>query len=496
MRLLHLWPEADKQALVNRTAEIHREREEAEAQKQAYDGRAHAPKFRGANDEIQSLVAREFILSGPSETGKTWATLWRFDSLLRSTPGAKATLLRKVQATIYSTVMITWQAIQDLREAMGEERAQEFGGSQPKFYLYPNGARLWCGGLDKANKILSGERDFIYVNQTEELTQDDWETLITRTTGRGAVTKTPMLFGDCNPSHEDHWILKRNTLKLLYSKHKDNPSLYRDDGTLTIQGERTIRDLQSLTGIRKKRLYEGQWVGAEGLFFDEFDPEDGGLHVCEPFKVPLDWPIWGALDWGFKHPLAFGLYTEDNDSIIYKIAEHVQHQWLIPFHARAIYDIYKQFDLPVELVSQIVAGHDVFAMQGGTDDQDARTKAQKFLEAYDPVTREPLPIILEHATIDRKQGATELLTRLGNRQMGIKPTLKFFNTCKRTIATFTRVVHNPRDPEDVLKVNADPLTGEGGDDCYDETRYAVMARVNTASNLPAVGGVRGNYLTR
>ena len=88
------------------------------------------------------------------------------------------------------------------------------------------------------------------------------------------------------------------------------------------------------------------------------------------------------------------------------------------------------------------------------------------------------------------------MARLGNRQMGIPPTLKFFKTCKRTIATFTRVVHNPRDPEDVLKVNADPLTGEGGDDCYDETRYAVMARVSTASNVPAVGGVRGNYLTR
>ena len=455
-----------------------------------------APDFRGANLEIQSFRGNEWLLSGPAETGKTWATLWLLDSLLRETSFAKATLLRKLQVSVGGTVLVTFKAIQGLREKMGFAPAVPYGGEKPEWYTYPNGAKLWIGGLDNANKILSGERDFVYVNQAEELELTDWEILLTRTTGRGAVTKTPMLFGDCNPGAEDHWIIKRETLKLFHSKHKDNPSLYDEAGSLTAQGERTMATLQSLTGIRKKRLYEGQWVGAEGLFFDEFDPEEGGLHVCKPFPIPLDWPIWGALDWGFKHPLAFGLYTEDNDGIIYKIAEHVQHQWLIPFHARAIYDLYKDFDLPPELVSQIVAGHDVFAVQGGTDDQDARTKAQKFLEAYDPVTREPLPIVLEHATIDRKQGAAELMARLGNRQMGIPPTLKFFKTCKRTIATFTRVVHNPRDPEDVLKVNADPLTGEGGDDCYDETRYAVMARVSTASNVPAVGGVRGNYLTR
>jgi hypothetical protein len=35
---------------------------------------------------------------------------------------------------------------------------------------------------------------------------------------------------------------------------------------------------------------------------------------------------------------------------------------------------------------------------------------------------------------------------------------------------------NPDDPEDVLKVDADPITGDGGDDDYDETRYALASR--------------------
>ena len=39
---------------------------------------------------------------------------------------------------------------------------------------------------------------------------------------------------------------------------------------------------------------------------------------------------------------------------------------------------------------------------------------------------------------------------------------------------------NPDDPEDVLKVEADPITGDGGDDDYDETRYALASRPGVA----------------
>ena len=44
------------------------------------------------------------------------------------------------------------------------------------------------------------------------------------------------------------------------------------------------------------------------------------------------------------------------------------------------------------------------------------------------------------------------------------------------------MIINPDDPEDVLKVNADPITGIGGDDFYDETRYALASRPGVASS--------------
>lgn len=482
---------------MDQAAALLREREKKQVEIDEVRHRPKSPRFRGANLEIQSYRGREFILAGPSETGKTWATLWLLDSLLRSTPGAKATLLRKVQSTIYSTCIVTWQTIQELRYAMGEGKPEEYGGQSPKLYIYPNGARLWCGGLDHANKILSGERDFIYVNQAEELILEDWETLLTRTTGRGAVTKTPMLFGDCNPGHADHWIKQRPNLKLFTSRHEDNPSLFTDSGVMTAQGVRTMADLDSLTGIRKKRLRFGLWVGAEGLFFETFDEEIGGRHVIQPHSIPGDALVWGALDYGFKHPLAFGLFTENEDGIE-MIGEHVAHKWLIPHHAKAIYRLYESLGISSWRVQQIVAGHDVFAQRGGEEESDARTIAQKFASAKDPETGLPVPIHLEHADISRVSGWAELLTRLGNPdpKVNVEPTLRIWATCTNTIATITRLVHNPRDAEDVLKTNADPLTGEGGDDCGDMLRYGVMARAIRQDSTPAVGGKRHQYQVR
>lgn len=430
----------------------------------------NAPNFRGANAKAQRIVDRAWVLAGPSETGKTWATLWRLDALLRSTPRAQAALVRKVRSTMDGTVLITFRRVIE----QSKSGALVFGGSKPQWYDYPNGARLWIGGMDDPAKILSGERDFIYVNQAEELTQDDWETLSTRSTGRGAVTDTPMLFGDCNPGPADHWILRRRDagqLTLLQSRHEDNPSLYDEAGALTPQGVRTMQTLDGLTGARRERLRYGRWVGAEGQFFEQWDE---ALHVCDPFPIPNDWPIWGAFDYGFSHNTAFGLYTR-NDSIIYKIGEHVANKWLPAQHATMMHQLRDRLGIFHTRVSFVVAGQDVFANRG---DSSGKTIAQQYSD---------LGWTFTPATTDRMQGAAELLRRLGNRAAGLPVTFRVFRTCPRTIATFPRMVVDPNRPEDVLKVDAD-ADGSGGDDCYDETRYAVMAQRDSwgAGNLRAL----------
>ncbi len=105
-----------KRALLLKLLELEEE-ERRRRQARSLKSGISAPAFRGAGAEVQSYRGREFILSGPSETGKTWATLWLLDSLLRETPGAQAILARKLQVSIWGTVLVTYKRIQELRES-------------------------------------------------------------------------------------------------------------------------------------------------------------------------------------------------------------------------------------------------------------------------------------------------------------------------------------------------------------------------------------------
>lgn len=416
-----------------------------------------APEFRGAAKEAQGIEAEEWLISGPSETGKTWAALWRLDELLRTTPKAQAAMVRKLRSTMDGTVLVTWRRVIE-RSGSG---AQVYGGEKPQWYDYPNGARLWVGGLDNPDKILSGERDWIYVNQAEELEKDDWETLSTRTTGRGAVTTTPMLFGDCNPSAEDHWVITRRdagTLVMLESQHEDNPSLYHADGTRTPQGDRTMRRLDGLTGVRKQRLRYGRWVGAEGQYFTELDED---RHLVSYERVPAGWDVWGALDYGFAHPLSFGIFAQDPNGRVYLLGHHTRRHWYIPQHVEAMDGLCGQLGVDKRSL-RVVAGHDCWAK--GKDEQ--QTVADKFKEkGYH----------LEQAVTARVIGARAVGERLGNHECEppIAPTLFFDKRTKEVFNALARMVHDPHNPEDVLKVNADE-DGRGGDDQYDMVRYGVM----------------------
>ena len=53
---------------------------------------------------------------------------------------------------------------------------------------------------------------------------------------------------------------------------------------------------------------------------------------------------------------------------------------------------------------------------------------------------------------------------------------------RKCFVALETMIINPDDPEDVLKINADPITGEGGDDFYDETRYALASRPGRAKS--------------
>jgi len=263
------------------------------AERQTIQTALARPSFRGAALAIQSTREPEWVIHGPSETGKTLACLHLADRLCREYAGVQGAFVRKVRADIEGSILEMY------RRLFMKGGVAIYGGENAGFIQYPNGSRIWIGGMDRPGKSLSTARDFIYINQAEELKTKDWETLTTRATGRAGNMPWGMVFGDANPGPPFHWIVTRPTVKLYKSIHRDNPSLYTEAGGLTEQGRRTMEVLDRLTGLTRRRLRDGDWAQAEGAVYSEFDVEN--ITTDEP---DLERPIELAADEGYIDPRA------------------------------------------------------------------------------------------------------------------------------------------------------------------------------------------------
>lgn len=231
-------------------------------------------KVYGRNAEFFESRSPELMLSGPAQTGKTLTCLYMLDHLCRTYKGFQGAVIRKRRVDMDGSVLQSFK-----EKVLGPATdVTVHGGEKAEWYDYPNGSRIWVGGLDKPGKVLSSERDGIYINQAEECELKDWETLISRATGRAGHMRDEqgvpfgLLFGDCNPDAPTHWVWSRHMggrLKLIESRHQDNPMLYdQATGLITPEGERTMERLGRLTGYRRARLLDGRWTQAEGVVFD------------------------------------------------------------------------------------------------------------------------------------------------------------------------------------------------------------------------------------
>lgn len=260
-------------------------------------------KFYGPAREFWAYKGLEVMLSGPYETGKTFAALTKLHALMCKYSNARGLMTRETYADLVNTAVVTYEKkVLPVPPEDIHSGVSKFGGEKPQFYDYPNGARLVVAGLDNPGKTLSAEYDFIYVNQTEEIDLNTWETLTRAVTGRAGNAPYTQIMGDCNPSHPSHWILKRSLegkIKLYQQMHEHNPVLFDQiTGELTAQGVKTMATLDAMTGIRYLRGRKGLWVQAEGVIYDNFDPAEG-QNVDTAAEYNPDYTVRWAVDDGY-----------------------------------------------------------------------------------------------------------------------------------------------------------------------------------------------------
>lgn len=320
----------------------------------------------GAVAQLWQCKDHEVILAGPAETGKTRGAIELLDFLLWKHRGSQASMIRKQYSDMPGSCIQTYE-----KKVLGAWNPQfndgqggfdqsltpvkKYGGEKPQFYSYPNGSRLWIGGLDKPGKVLSSERDFAYINQAEELELADWETIVTRVTGRAGNAPYSQVFADCNPGPRNHWILERERdggLTLLHSRHEDNPTLY-DPLTkeLTAQGKITMGVLDSLTGVRYSRLRKGLWVSVEGLIYGEY--YDPAFHLIEPFEIPGEWTKYRVVDFGLSHPFVCNWFATDNDGRLYLYRQIYMTGRTVATHAIKIKELSQG-----EIIKDTICDHD------------------------------------------------------------------------------------------------------------------------------------------
>lgn len=251
---------------------------------------------RGGADKLWRCRDFEVLYDGPAGTGKTRAALEKLYLFACNHPGTRCLMLRKVRASMTETVLVTWEQKvlpPDSPLLEGPGRAQR------DRYNLPNGSVVVVGGLDHAGKVLSSEYDFVLVNQAEETTEDDWETVSSRC--RWGVSPYRQMIAECNPSYPSHWLKRRadsGRMTRILSRHEDNPTCTPE----------YLATLERLTGHRRARLFQGLWAAAEGLIYSDWNE---GTFVRDR-KAKWERAII-SVDEGFSNPCSIGLWLIDND---------------------------------------------------------------------------------------------------------------------------------------------------------------------------------------
>lgn len=296
----------------------------------------HFFEARGANLEALKSKALKIVLAGPAGTGKTRVLLEKAHQLCLRTPGVKCLIVRQTLVSLTASGVQTYE--QDVApEAIADGTVTFFGGSirKPPAFLYSNGSSISLGGMDKPDKVMSTEYDWIYVIEASEVSVESLEKLSSRLRN-GRLNGWHQLALDSNPQQPTHPIkieCDQGRMLMLHSRHEDNPRYFDKAGQLTAAGREYMGVLDALTGVRYLRLRKGIWAAAEGVIFDEFN---SALHVVDRFEVPTDWRRVWAVDFGYVHPFVWQDWALDPDGAMVLVREIHRTKRLVEDHARDI----------------------------------------------------------------------------------------------------------------------------------------------------------------
>jgi phage terminase large subunit len=326
---------------------------------------------------------------------------------------------------------------------------------------FRNQSRIICGHFENEGDVdayLGLEYDIIAIEEATTLTETKYRNIRTccRSSKRGW---RPRDYSTTNSGGIGHGWYKSRFVDPFKSGNQVStrfvPSLCKDN---RFNNPEYIKILESLTGWQRRAWLEGDWDIAAGQFFTTWREN---VHVVNGFndKLAMEW--FCAMDYGFQHYNVWLLGAMTGDGKIYIVEEIAERQKLPEWHA---HEIKKRLAMhghtDFSRIKYFVAGSDMW----GTE-SDGANVATSYSD---------LGIALETAEMDRCNGWSALLKRFGDPENGKPPTLFIHKSCKKIIEQIPLMQHDPKRPEDCIKVNSDE-DGNGGDDAADCLRYLVTS---------------------
>ncbi len=378
-------------------------------------------------------------------------------------PGLKCLLLRKVGKA-------NLEHFEDLRRQLFGKLAHEFSAFRG-ILTFANGSKIIAGHFQNEKDIdayLGLEYGAIGIEEASQLTNRKYLDISTccRTS---KPNWRPRIYSTTNPGGVGHaWYRTRFVLPFIQKTERETRFIPARVGDNAFNNPEYRKVLEGLTGWQKRAWLDGSWDIAAGQFFTTLRRE---VHVVEDFDDTRAREWFMALDYGFAHYTVALLGCTDGDGNIFVVDEHSERLWLPQRHAAAIKAMlarHKIGDRKLEVadLKRFVAGADVFSRQS-----DGTTIAAQYARHG---------ITLRCANTDRINGWAEILTRFGDVEADIRPTLFIHKRCGRLVETLPTLQHDPNRPEDVLKVDADE-DGVGGDDAADCLRYLVATKSRAIS---------------
>jgi len=314
------------------------------------------PPIDEDDDGDEDMPFYEISLEGPAGTGKTFFEGVLLEDLHQRYPRLRSVVIRKTRVSLTDSFMQVFE--DDVLQADHPAIARKISRANRQEYRWTatvndGGGVTRLAGMDNPTRLFSTQYDLIIVVEAIEFTEDEYQSLFRAMRNTGAPFKAIIL--DTNPGNSSHWLNRRpdkkgSRLRRVRTKHRHNPAYVNPrTGKLTARGRQYMDILDQYSGVARKRMRDGIWCSAEGVIWDNFDPD---AHVVKRGKVTKDHPhgenlpdfeyFIGSLDLGWFDATVLQMWGVTADRRMFRVAEWYGHciegdtlaSWLIKAHQK------------------------------------------------------------------------------------------------------------------------------------------------------------------